>query len=119
MSKTFNLSTLNLSAGTHSITVKARARGYADSVASTAAYYEVETAKIKYFIIGDTAFMYEAGMTWGEWISTPYNADVFSLKRGKVVDKNGLAVVDEDNNAVKGSDVISNACYYMSAITND
>ena len=42
MSKTFDLSTLNLSAGTHEITVKARASGYADSSASNAVSYVVE-----------------------------------------------------------------------------
>jgi hypothetical protein len=41
MSKTFDLSTLNLSAGTHEITVKARASGYADSPASNSVSYVV------------------------------------------------------------------------------
>lgn len=41
MSKTFDLSTLNLSAGTHTITVKARASGYADSPASDVVSYVV------------------------------------------------------------------------------
>ena len=36
---TFDLSTLNLSAGTHSITVKARGAGYNDSPASEAVQY--------------------------------------------------------------------------------
>lgn len=41
MSKTFDLSTLNLSAGTHEITIKARASGYLDSPASNAVNYVV------------------------------------------------------------------------------
>jgi hypothetical protein len=41
MSKTFDLSTLNLSAGTHEITVKARASGYLDSPASDPVSYVV------------------------------------------------------------------------------
>lgn len=41
MSKTFDLSTLNLSAGTHEITVKARASGYLDSAPSNAVSYVV------------------------------------------------------------------------------
>lgn len=40
-SSTFDLSTLGLSEGTHEITVKARASGYADSVASDAVGYAV------------------------------------------------------------------------------
>lgn len=39
---TFDLSTLNLSPGTHTITVKARASGYADSAESNAVDYVVE-----------------------------------------------------------------------------
>jgi hypothetical protein len=42
MSKTFDLTTLNLSAGTHEITVKARASGYTDSPASDEVSYVVE-----------------------------------------------------------------------------
>ena len=41
MSKTFDLSTLGLSAGTHEITVKARASGYLDSAPSNAVSYVV------------------------------------------------------------------------------
>ena len=41
--KTFDLTTLTLSAGTHEITVKARASGYKDSVASNAVSYTVVT----------------------------------------------------------------------------
>lgn len=41
MSKTFDLSTLDLPAGTHEITVKARASGYADSRRSNAVMYNV------------------------------------------------------------------------------
>lgn len=44
MRKTFDLSTLDLSAGTHEITVKARASGYADSPASNAVSYTVAGA---------------------------------------------------------------------------
>ena len=39
MSKTFDLSTLDLPAGTHNVTVKSRAAGYADSPASNAIVY--------------------------------------------------------------------------------
>ena len=39
MSKTFDLSTLNISEGTHTITVKARASGYTDSPASNSVSY--------------------------------------------------------------------------------
>lgn len=46
MSKTFDLSTLNLSAGTHTITVKARASGYTDSPASDPVSYVVAGADI-------------------------------------------------------------------------
>ena len=42
MAKTFDLTTLNLSAGTHEIIVKARASGYADSEPSNAVSYVVE-----------------------------------------------------------------------------
>ena len=42
MSKIFDLSTLNLSAGTHEITVKARASDYADSPVSDAVSYVVQ-----------------------------------------------------------------------------
>lgn len=42
MSTTFDLSTLGLSAGTHSITVKARASGYEDSDESNAVSYQVQ-----------------------------------------------------------------------------
>lgn len=52
MSKTFDLSTLNLSAGTHEITVKARASGYADSVESNA---------VSYVVAGDTV---QVSGTW-------------------------------------------------------
>lgn len=52
MSKTFDLSTLNLSAGTHSITVKARASGYADSPASNS---------VSYVVAGDTV---QVSGTW-------------------------------------------------------
>lgn len=48
MSKTFDLSTLNLPAGTHSVTVKARASGCTDSVASNAASYVVPTEGLAY-----------------------------------------------------------------------
>lgn len=41
MSKTFDLSKLNLSVGTHSITVKARASGYRDSIKSNEDIYYV------------------------------------------------------------------------------
>lgn len=40
---TFDLSTLNLSVGTHNITVKARAEGYADSVESATVEYVVQS----------------------------------------------------------------------------
>jgi len=43
MSTTFDLSTLGLPEGTHSITVKARASGYEDSAESNAVSYVVET----------------------------------------------------------------------------
>lgn len=43
---TFDLSTLNLPAGTHSITVKARASGYADSAESNAVSYVVELPQL-------------------------------------------------------------------------
>lgn len=52
MSKTFDLSTLNLSAGTHEITVKARASDYADSPASNA---------VSYVVAGDTV---QVSGTW-------------------------------------------------------
>lgn len=44
--KTFDLSTLNLSAGTHTITVKARASGYGDSPASDAVSYGGDTVQV-------------------------------------------------------------------------
>jgi hypothetical protein len=61
MSKTFDLSTLNLSAGTHEITVKARANGYADSVASNAVSYVVageETYTLRgTYLLNDKIYM--------------------------------------------------------------
>jgi len=47
---TFDLSTLNLPAGTHTITVKARANGYADSAESAAVSYVVEATVNAYNI---------------------------------------------------------------------
>ena len=41
--KTFDLSTLGLSIGTHSVQVRARAKGYADSSLSGAVYYVVQS----------------------------------------------------------------------------
>ena len=43
---TFDLSTLNLSAGTHSITVRAKANGYADSAESEAVEYTIKETGI-------------------------------------------------------------------------
>ena len=84
-------------------------------------FYELLTAhavqqdapKVKYFIIGDTAYVYMEGMTWAEWITTDNNAGVFSLNGDTITDASGLIIVDENNNAIKGSDVISNSCYYL------
>ena len=83
MSKTFDLSTLNLSAGTHTITVKARASGYADSPASNAVSYVVagDTEKTINFTIrcynrvdGITqepqSQTIKSGSTWREWVDS-------------------------------------------------
>lgn len=44
--RTIDLSTLGLAAGTHSITVRAKAGGYADSAESEAVSYESETSLV-------------------------------------------------------------------------
>lgn len=73
---TFDLSTLNLSAGTYSITVKARSDGYADSAESSAVSYTVGVNLITFTVDGMT-FQAEEGMTWEEWCESEYNTDNF------------------------------------------
>jgi hypothetical protein len=78
-SATFDLSTLNLPAGTHTITVKARASGYADSAESAAVSYVVESANLIIFTLAkwDGTFIAslqaEEGMTWEQWVVSKYN----------------------------------------------
>ena len=72
---TFDLSALNLSAGTHRITVKARASGYADSPESEAVSYVVASAHLITFTIDGTTYCAESGMTWGEWCESEYNTN--------------------------------------------
>lgn len=57
MSKTtFDLSTLNLAAGTHSITVKAEAEGYTTSDASNAVSYTVQSSTGYYITFANIAY---------------------------------------------------------------
>jgi hypothetical protein len=115
MSKTFDLSTLNLSAGTHEITVKARASGFADSPASNAVSYVVAGDEIAFAIYGTAYYTYYAkeGMTWGEWVESEYNTG------GYVWNANGVICnADETQSVYDGerpmhrSFLITNGCAY-------
>lgn len=67
---TFDLFTLNLSAGTHSITVKARASSYADSEVSNAVDYAAGEIT---FTIDGRPYYADKDMTWVEWVASEYN----------------------------------------------
>lgn len=79
----FDLSTLNLSAGTHEITVKARVNGYEDSEPSNAVSYTVQGEEITFTIDGNS-YKALSGMTWDEWIESAYNTG------GYVKNDNGI-----------------------------
>jgi hypothetical protein len=71
MSKTFDLTTLNLSAGKHTITVKARASGYEDSPASS---------PVDYVVAGEETYTVSGTWVFNETIkplpsSTPYEVN--------------------------------------------
>lgn len=89
----FDLSTLGLSAGTHRITVKARASGYADSAESEAVSYAA--SDLITFTIGGTTYQAVSGMTWGEWVESEYNTDGEFLVSGS-------GYVEEDDDGVPG-----------------
>lgn len=120
MSKTFDLSTLNLSAGTHAITVKSRAKNYPDSQPSNTVWYEVKSTdtpeKPKSFGIesiatyfgNDTSTKTEY-ISSGEYtVETNENGDtVFHLGAGE----SKLTIIPTDSSKT----TLSDACL----ITND
>lgn len=78
MSKTFDLSTLNLSAGTHKITVKARASGYMDSPASDPVDYVVagdtpDTPTEETYTVSGTWYFNEKVSLTSETVTTDVN----------------------------------------------
>ena len=75
---TFDLSTLDLSAGEHIITVKAKADGYKTSEASESLSYIVSASLITFSIEG-TEYTAEEGMTWREWVESDYNTNGYEV----------------------------------------
>ncbi len=94
--KTFDLSTLNLSAGTHEVTVKARASGYVDSPASNVVSYVVAVQQTIVFTIDGTTYYAEEGMTWGEWVESEYNTGGFYVSTDGKYIENGEITTSEN-----------------------
>lgn len=108
MAINLRLSELGLSVGTHSIKVKARASGYADSVLSTEITYTVTDFP---FTIDGVLYYAEEGMTWSEWVESEYNTGAWRVNNGNI--HNGLRAVKD----VAPNDVISkNGLYEYSSM---
>lgn len=105
MSRTFDLSTLGLSAGTHSITVKARASGYEDSDESNAVSYTVGTQEITITSTsGDTIYTMPSGYSFTRLVSSEYNTNgIFALNDvGQVIyDGSVLFYLDDTDTLVE------------------
>ncbi len=128
ITKTFDLSTLNLSAGTHEITVKARASGYADSPASNAVSYVVqtETFTIQVPVYAEKGYYYEetlsltisSGQTWREWIESTdfiFQGSSLSIDSNNRILGSGSYYLYYDSyggNYVLADDVISQTAIY-------
>jgi hypothetical protein len=120
---TFDLSTLNLSAGTHSITARSIASGYNKSPESNAVSYEVGVDLISFIINASTSgdeYNYQCyaprGMTWTEYVASPYNTlELVITPYGYVSFQGGLAIWRDSsaNIPLSPSDTIEeNAIYY-------
>ncbi len=119
---TFDLSALNLSAGTHSITVRAKANGYADSAESNAVSYVV--ADLITFTSAPYGADYSAtryaedGMTWQEWVESEYNTvDWYIGEDGRVYisdELSGYKQVEYNSSPVYGyEEIIPNGQYFF------
>ena len=119
MSKQFDLSTLNLSAGTHRVTVKARASGCADSAESNAVSYTVTLTELITFTIDGNSYTALSGMTWIEWGNSSYCTrqytfanDSVSLPGDATCNSKRVCLTSTITSAVRGTDtIIANHTY--------
>ena len=76
---TVDLSTLGLTNGTYTITVKPAGTGYTNATASTSKSYTV----IAFTIAGTTSYT-RSGSTWTEWVNSSYNTSSAYISSSKV-----------------------------------
>ena len=82
-----------LSSGT-TYTFYARYKETSTSYASVSSSSSITTNKaIISFIIDDTEYQAEEGMTWGEWVNSTYNTGGFITKNGTVYNSSGVKYV--------------------------
>lgn len=107
---TFDLSTLNLAAGTHSITVKAKAEGYMTSDASNAINYTVQSSTGYYITFANIAY----DETISEHVFIQINGE------GNWIDLDNTSSLEEYNN-VKFFKIyyVPNGTVTMALLNND
>lgn len=107
---TFDLSTLNLAAGTHSITVKAKAEGYMTSDASNAINYTVQSSTGYYITFANIAY----DETISEHVFIQINGE------GNWIDLDNTGSLEEYNN-VKFFKIyyVPNGTVTMALLNND
>lgn len=105
-----------LSSGT-TYTFYARYKETSTSYASVSSSSSITTNKaIISFIIGDTEYQAEEGMTWGEWVNSTYNTGGFITKNGTVYNSSGakyVAPLNDFGNPVNLGEVIIDGKEFM------
>lgn len=121
-STSVDLSPFSFEPGSYAITVTSFAEVFNESPRSNMKIYVVEDVNaptIRYFIVGDTAYAYEEGMSWERFIRTDYNGGEFVGKDGYVYYKDGKIVVDEDGNEIRLLSLITEPNYLLEEVPDE
>lgn len=111
---TVDMTDFSLRQGNHIISVNARASGYKDSDESNAVSYEVSFISFGIDHMGvvqhNTA---KEGMTWGEWVESKYNTDIYRNAGDRITYNGHLLFYDSlYSEPVKPNDTIRRSHVY-------
>ena len=107
---TVDLSTLGLTNGTYTITVKPAGTGYTSATASASKSYTV----IKFTIAGTTSYT-RSGSTWTEWVNSSYNNRSAYISSSKVyVGSAYVTTTSSGSTAVSSTATITSGTAYGS-----
>ncbi len=105
---TVDLSTLGLTNGTYTITVKPAGTGYTSATASAGKSYTV----IKFTIAGTTSYT-RSGSTWTEWVNSSYNNRSAYISSSKVyVGSKYVTTTSSGSTAVSSTATITSGTAY-------